>query len=86
MRDDSHVSTQPTPPDQEVRSATLIDLSTCATVSLAQAAQVLGVHRSTAWELYRRDEFPLPVLVIGKRLRVVKVHLERYLLTAGGAA
>lgn len=57
-----------------------IDPSTCATVSLAEAATVLGVHRSTAWELYRRGQFPVPVLQIGRRLRVSKVHLERLLL------
>ena len=57
-----------------------VDLCACATVSLTEAANVLGIHRSTAWELYRRDEFPLPVLVVGKRLRVAKVHLERFIL------
>ncbi|MBK7324448.1 MAG: helix-turn-helix domain-containing protein [Candidatus Microthrix sp.] len=55
-------------------------LSTCATLSLTEAAKVLGVHRSTAWELYKRDEFPVPVLQIGNRLRVTKHHLSRLLL------
>ena len=58
----------------------LIDFSTCATVSLAEAAVVLGVHRSTAWDLYKRGGFPVPVLQIGHRLRVTKHHLRRYLL------
>ena len=58
-----------------------IDFDACATVSLSQAAEVLGVHRSTAWELYKRGEFPVPVLHIGNRLRVTKLHLERFLLT-----
>jgi predicted site-specific integrase-resolvase len=58
----------------------LIDFESCATVSLAEAAKVLGVHRSTAWDLYKRGEFPVPVLQIGHRLRVTKVHLRRYLL------
>jgi len=57
-----------------------IDFSSCATVSLAEAALVLGVHRSTAWDLYKRGEFPVPVLQIGHRLRVTKLQLERYLL------
>ncbi|WCO65289.1 helix-turn-helix domain-containing protein [Iamia majanohamensis] len=57
-----------------------IDFTECATVSLAQAAKVLGIHRSTAWELYQRDEFPLPVLKIGHKLRVTKTHLARFLL------
>ena len=58
----------------------LIDFSTCATVSLAEAAVVLGVHRSTAWDLYKRGEFPVRVLQIGHKLRVTKHHLRRYLL------
>ena len=57
-----------------------IDFGSCATVSLAEAATVLGVHRSTAWDLYKRGEFPVPVLQIGHRLRVTKHHLRRYLL------
>ena len=57
-----------------------IDFSSCATLSLAEAAKVLGVHRSTAWELYKRGEFPVPVLQIGNRLRVTKHHLSRFLL------
>ena len=63
---------------------TRIDTNACATLSLADAALVLGIHRSTASELYRRGEFPLPVLQIGHRCRVTKIHLERFLL--GGTA
>jgi len=56
-----------------------LDVNTCATVSLAQAARVLGIHRSTAWDLHKRGEFPIPVLRVGHRLRVTKVQLERFL-------
>lgn len=66
--------------DQRGARAALIDPSVCATVSLAEAALVLGVHRSTAWDLHKRGVFPVPVLQIGHRLRVTKVHLERYLM------
>jgi predicted DNA-binding transcriptional regulator AlpA len=58
-----------------------IDMAKCATVSLGEAAQVLGIHRSTAWSLNQRGEFPVPVLRIGSSLRVVKSHLEIYLTT-----
>ena len=58
----------------------LIDFDACATVSLAEAAMVLGIHRSTAWDLHKRGEFPVPVLEIGHKLRVTKLHLERFLL------
>lgn len=63
-----------------VDQAGFIDMTTCATVSLAEAATVLGIHRSTAYELYRRGEFPVAVLRIETRLRVTKLQLERYLL------
>ena len=59
---------------------THFDMNACATISLADAALVLGIHRSTASELYRRGEFPVPVLQIGHRCRVTKIHLERFLL------
>jgi excisionase family DNA binding protein len=57
-----------------------IDFTSCATLSLAEAATVLGIHRSTAWDLHKRGEFPVPVLQIGHRLRVTKAQLRRYLL------
>ncbi len=62
-------------------SPSRIDLTTCATVSLSQAAQILGIHRSTAWDLHKRGSFPVPVLKIGSRLRVSKVLLEGFLRT-----
>jgi predicted DNA-binding transcriptional regulator AlpA len=58
-----------------------IDMTKCATVSLGDAAHVLGIHRSTAWSLNQRGEFPVPVLRIGSSLRVVNSHLENYLTT-----
>jgi hypothetical protein len=71
--------------DSEVRHeqgeySPLIDPTVCATLSLPEAAVVLGIHRSTAWELHKRGEFPVPVLQIGHRLRVTKVQLQRYLM------
>lgn len=62
-----------------------IDTSTCATLSLTEAAKVLGIHRSTAWELYKRGEFPVPVLKLGRRLRVTKLQLQRYLMGGLGS-
>jgi len=57
----------------------VFDPTNCATVSLVDAAQLLGIHRSTAWDLHRRGQFPVPVLRIGHGLRVAKVQLERFL-------
>lgn len=53
----------------------------CATMSLAEAAVILHIHRTTAWQLYRRGEFPVPVLKVGANLRVVKAHLQQFLDT-----
>jgi hypothetical protein len=61
-------------------TGTHIDMNVCATMSLADAALVLGIHRSTAWDLHRRGEFPVPVLLIGHRCRVTKIQLEKFLL------
>jgi predicted DNA-binding transcriptional regulator AlpA len=58
-----------------------LDVTSCATVSLATAARILGIHRSTAWDLQRRGEFPIPVLRIGSRLRVTKSSLVSFLRT-----
>jgi excisionase family DNA binding protein len=63
----------------EQSSAGQIDLMACATISLAQAAQILGIHRSTAWDLHKRGKFPVTVLKIGNRLRVTKANLEAFL-------
>jgi predicted DNA-binding transcriptional regulator AlpA len=60
-------------------SARPLDVTECATVSLAQAAGILGIHRSTAWDLYKRGDFPIAVLKIGNRLRVTKANLEAFL-------
>ncbi|MHB8334200.1 MAG: helix-turn-helix transcriptional regulator [Acidimicrobiales bacterium] len=66
---------------RDLATTSRIDLTTCATMSLSDAAHVLGIHRSTAWELYKKGEFPVPVLRIGRGLRVAKIQIERFLLT-----
>jgi predicted DNA-binding transcriptional regulator AlpA len=48
---------------------------------LAEAAEIIGVHRTTCWSLYKRSEFPVRVLRIGGSLRIVRAHLEMYLST-----
>ena len=62
-------------------TAPRIDLSTCAMMTLGEAAMVLGIHRTTAWNLYKRGEFSVPVLKIGSNLRIVKAHLELFIET-----
>ncbi len=42
-----------------------------ATVDLVTAAKGLGIGRTTAYQLARAGEFPVPVLRLGARYRVV---------------
>lgn len=49
------------------------------TLSLADAARHLGVGQTTAYELVKRGEFPVPVKRIGGRLKVLRHDLDRYL-------
>ena len=49
------------------------------TLSVPEAGKALGISRQTAYELARKDEFPLPVLKVGKKLRVPKAALARLL-------
>ena len=52
-----------------------------ATVGLAEAALILGIAKSTAWTMCSQGTFPLPVIRIGTRIRVVKVHIQQFLET-----
>jgi predicted DNA-binding transcriptional regulator AlpA len=49
------------------------------TVDVTTAARALGLGRSTAYELARRDEFPCRVLRIGSSYRVPTADLLRVL-------
>jgi excisionase family DNA binding protein len=50
-----------------------------AVVDVATAARALGLGRSTAYELARRDEFPCRVLRIGSSYRIPTADLLRVL-------
>ncbi len=52
-----------------------------ATIGLAEAALILGIHKSTAHALYQQGKFPVPVLKVGTRIRVVKIHIQQFLET-----
>jgi predicted DNA-binding transcriptional regulator AlpA len=53
-----------------------IQVANRATISLAEAAEILGIHRTTAWSLHKRGEFPVPVLRVGSSLRVVEARFN----------
>jgi predicted DNA-binding transcriptional regulator AlpA len=48
-------------------------------LSLKQAGQRLGIAESTAYDLVKRGQFPVPVIKIGGRNRVLKAVLDRFL-------
>ncbi len=50
-----------------------------AVIDVATAAQALGLGRSTAYELARRDAFPCRVLHIGSSYRIPTADLLRIL-------
>ncbi|RBY94079.1 DNA-binding protein [Blastococcus sp. TBT05-19] len=45
-------------------------------VDLVTAGSVLGMGRSASYEMARRGEFPVPVLKVGHRYRVVSARLR----------
>lgn len=56
------------------------------TVNVETAARALGVSRSSACDAIRRDEFPVQVLYVGSRIRVVTAGLIALLDPEGGQA
>lgn len=49
------------------------------TVDLLTAGQVLGLGRSGSYEMAHTGQFPVPVLKLGSRYRVVTAHLRELL-------
>jgi predicted DNA-binding transcriptional regulator AlpA len=58
------------------------------TLDIDDIAPLLGINRSTAFELIRRDEFPLPVVRLGRRIVVPRKAVEELLgdVTGGSAS
>ena len=53
-----------------MRPVTITHLRSTATVDLMTAARALGLGRTKAYELARRDEFPCRVIRIGDTYRI----------------
>jgi predicted DNA-binding transcriptional regulator AlpA len=49
------------------------------TLDIDEVAPLLGINRSTAFELIRRDTFPLPVIRLGRRIVVSSKAVEALL-------
>lgn len=49
------------------------------TLNIEDAARRLGINRSTAYELVRRGEFPVPIIRLGRRIVVSRHALDALL-------
>ncbi len=50
-----------------------------ATMTIEEVAAVLGLARSTAYDLAKADRLPIPVIRAGKRIFVSRALVERVL-------
>lgn len=66
-----------TEPANEYGSGTQLPES--ATLSLSEAAAILGIHRNTASGLIRKNQFPVPVFRVGGLWKVSKERLLAYI-------
>jgi hypothetical protein len=46
-----------------------------AIVDVVTAGEILGVVRSVAYELVRTDQFPTPVLRVGRQIKIPTAYL-----------
>jgi excisionase family DNA binding protein len=51
-----------------------------STVTVEEAAQLLGIGRSLAYEAVRTGSFPVPVIRVGARYLIPRAALERLLM------
>lgn len=58
-------------------------LSLPVSFDLMVAARALGMGRSTAYDLAKRDEFPVRTLRVGNRYRITRADLMRFLGESG---
>jgi excisionase family DNA binding protein len=56
------------------------------TLTLTEAAALLGIARSTAYQLAAEERFPVPVIRLGRRLVVSRVALSRLIDPDSGQA
>lgn len=63
---------KPLPPEITPTSVTILSVHDLPpTLTVEQAAEILGCGRSLAYDLIRRGEFPSPVLRLGNRRYVI---------------
>ena len=62
-----------------MRSADDDESSERQTINIGPCAQLLGINRSTAYDLARRDQLPIPVIRLGRRMVVSRRVLDQLL-------
>lgn len=50
-----------------------------ATLTVPEACEMLGISTWQAYQLIKRDEFPVPVLRLGRAIRIPRAPLRQYL-------
>lgn len=45
--------------------------------TVTEAAEILGIHSDTAYELLRKGEFPVQVIRVGRLIKVPRAPLMR---------
>lgn len=60
-------------------TAQSLDAVESRTMSIDEAAKVLGIGRTTAYELSKQGRFPVRILRLGRKIRVSRTELDRYL-------
>jgi hypothetical protein len=53
--------------------------ATADTIGIVEAGRRLGIGRTLSYDLAKRDEFPVPIIRVGTRLRVSTLALSRLL-------
>jgi excisionase family DNA binding protein len=61
-------------------TADVVDLSSLPpTLDLVQAAKILGIGRTAAYELVREGRWPTPIIRAGRKIRVPSAPLKALL-------
>lgn len=50
-------------------------------LTVPEAAEYLRINRMAAYKMIREDRFPIPVLRIGKNIRIARHELDRFVGT-----
>jgi predicted DNA-binding transcriptional regulator AlpA len=60
-------------------SESTMDAHPKQTYSIHEARLLLGIGEATAYRLLRRDEFPVPIIKVGRRNKISKRVLDDFL-------